>query len=661
MSVGEAWRVPAALPPRDGRSASARVARLLFAALFVAVVVLGWMALREPARVATATPSDAPAIVIRQSEFCLSPQPGDAIPGAECAWKPMALPALWHGSPEQPLSDAWYRLHFRLDTVPTRGMALYLTKFNRTGRVYLNAQYVREIGAMTPPLPLNWNRSQYILLPPALLHAGDNEIQLQQRIYGWEPGWLSQIRLGPEEQLLEVWQQRVFWQNDLVRILGVSSAVMGLFMLGVWLGRRSHVMYFWFGWVLLVWTGLSLDYFALFPPLPARLWERCMEAAQVLRGVLTFIFVLRYWGKRWPLLEFGFWAYFLLGSAAIFGEILPLAAMDIYYLLMIAASAFFCVVLVRVGLRISLLEGAMMAIASLALFGLSGYDLLLFSRNMVTDSVYLSHFSAPLFMGVVGIALVRRFVESLNAYETLAGVLEQRVSEKAAELQRNYEQLLEARRNQALALERARIMSEMHDGIGSQLTMALSLVRRMDRDAHPERDGEDGQVATVLRESIEDLQLIIDSLEPVENDLLTVLGTLRYRLQDRLGKSGIELQWNVVDLPPLPMLTPHSVLSILRIVQEAFANCLKHSGATRIAVSTGLDSRPGHGETATIAIVDNGRGIQASRHGRGLENMRRRATALGGSLRITSSPGCTEVLLVIPTLREAVADGVAVP
>ena len=80
---------------------------------------------------------------------------------------------------------------------------------------------------------------------------------------------------------------------------------------------------------------------------------------------------------------------------------------------------------------------------------------------------------------------------------------------------------------------------------------------------------EDGRVATVLRESIEDLQLIIDSLEPVENDLLTVLGTLRYRVQDRLSKSGIELQWNVVDLPPLPMLTPQSVLSILRILQEA--------------------------------------------------------------------------------------------
>jgi signal transduction histidine kinase len=185
----------------------------------------------------------------------------------------------------------------------------------------------------------------------------------------------------------------------------------------------------------------------------------------------------------------------------------------------------------------------------------------------------------------------------------------------------------------------------MHDGIGSQLTLALSLVR----GAH----GEDARVATVLRESIEDLQLIIDSLEPVENDLLTVLGTLRYRLQDRLSKSGIELQWNVVDLPPMPMLTPHSVLSILRILQEAFANCLKHSGATRIVVTTRLQGTPGQGEAACISIVDDGRGIDGGRAGRGLDNMRRRAEALGGKLKITSRPGCTEVMLEVPTLRSA--------
>ncbi|HYP31645.1 MAG TPA: ATP-binding protein [Burkholderiaceae bacterium] len=638
MSLAQGWGVLARL-------------RRAAASLLVAAGVAAWPA------AAAASPGDAaadagvPSLTIREADFCRVPEPGDRMPGAECAWETVPLAKMWSGLGDKPQYEAWYRLHFRLDAVPAQGVAMYVVAFNRTGRLFVNGQYVRQFGAMTEPLPLNWNRSQYAFLPAGLLRAGDNEIEIQQRAYGWEQAWLAPVQLGPEGRMLAMWRLRVFWQNELVRILGVSTATIGLFLLAVWLGRRSQAMYFWFGCVSLLWTLISLDYFAVSPPLPAHLWERCMEAAQVLRGVLMFMFTLRYCGKRWPLVEAGAWAYLVLGAAAMFSDVLPSYAIDLWYLGTLVAAIVYCVMLVRQGLRVSLLEGTMLAVAGGTQIALSAYDLWLFSSKTWTDRVYLVHFSAPLFVGVVATILIQRFVESLNAYERLAAVLEQRVGEKAAELERNYEQLIEARRNQALAIERGRIMSEMHDGIGSQLTLALSLVRRMDREADPHGSGEDGQVATVLRESIEDLQLIIDSLEPVENDLLTVLGTLRYRLQDRLGKSGIDLQWNVVDLPPLPILTPHSVLSILRIVQEAFANCLKHSGATRITVTTGLVGEPGNDEKAQIAIVDNGRGIDGTRVGRGLENMRRRAGALGGTLRISSRPGATEVLLVFPTLR----------
>jgi len=181
----------------------------------------------------------------------------------------------------------------------------------------------------------------------------------------------------------------------------------------------------------------------------------------------------------------------------------------------------------------------------------------LFAQNNWTDRVYLAHFSAPLYLFVVGTILIRRFTESLNAYEKLAAVLEQRVGEKAAALERNYEQLLEARRNEALALERTRIMSEMHDGIGSQLTMALSLVRGMDREANPAHNGEDGPrghgAAREHRGPAADHRLAgAGRARPAHR----VGDAARYRLQDRLGKGGIDLQWNVVDLPPLPMLTP---------------------------------------------------------------------------------------------------------
>ena len=638
--------------------------RMVLPTLVVVFALAAWLALDSslaPGPAAEAVPGavddDVPSIRIREAQFCQLQSISDRLPGAECAWQTVPLAKMWSGHRVgQPQVDAWFKLRFHLDAVPPRGVAMYVVAFNRTGRLFVNGEYAHQFGSMTDPLPLNWNRSQYAFMPAALLRAGDNEIQIQQRAYGWEWAWLAPVQLGSENRMLAQYRVRVFWQNELVRMLGVSTATIGLFLLGVWLGRRSHAMYFWFGCVSLLWALISLDYFALYPPLPAHLWESCMESAQVLRGVLMFMFTLRYCGKRWPLVEFGAWAYLVLGSAAMFSNLLPSYAIDLWYLGTLVGSFVYFIMLVRQGLSVNLLEGSMLAVAGATQIGLSGYDLWLYSSITWTDRVYLTHFSAPLFVGVVATILIQRFVESLNAYERLAAMLEQRVSEKAAELERNYEQLVEARRNQALAFERGRIMSEMHDGIGSQLTLALSLVRRIDRETHPGAPAEDGQVATVLRESIEDLQLIIDSLEPVENDLLTVLGTLRYRLQDRLGKGGIDLQWNVVDLPPLPMLTPHSVLSILRIVQEAFANCLKHSAATRITVTTGLTGEPGRDEKVHIAIIDNGRGIDGTRVGRGLENMRRRAGVLGGTLQIESGPGGTTVVLVFPTLREAAED-----
>ena len=618
------------------------------AALLLASVLAG-LAVAGPA----AAPATDGAQTISQAEFCQPPGVADVMPDEHCAWKTVALAKLWVASDAR-YSDAWYKLHFRLAAVPQHSLAMYLVAFNRSGRIFVNGQLLREVGAMQEPLPLNWNRSQYAVIPASMLRSGDNEIEIQQRAYWWEMGWLAPVRLGSEDVLRAVWQRRVFWQNDLVQLLGACTGAIGVFMLGVWLGRRRDSMYFWFGCASLLWTVCSLDYYAVQPPLSPRLWEQFVESAPVLRGVLMWMFALRYGGMRRPVLEAVSWAWFLIGAVAIFGDFMPNDLIDSWYLIVLVASVYFFYIQVRTGLRRSTLEGVLLAIASIVQMTLSGYDLWLFSESTWTDRVYLAHFSAPLYLFVVATILISRFTESLNAYENLAGVLEQRVSDKAAELERNYEQLIEARRNEALALERTRIMSEMHDGIGSQLTMALSLVRRMDRESDPARGGEDGKVATVLRESIEDLQLIIDSLEPVENDLLTVLGTLRYRLQDRLGRGGIELHWNVVDLPPLPMLTPHSVLSILRIVQEAFANALKQSGATRIAVMTGLHGEPGVDEVAHIVIADNGQGIDSSRGvGRGLENMRRRAAALGGRIKLSSQPGRTEVLLEFPTLRAA--------
>lgn len=69
-------------------------------------------------------------------------------------------------------------------------------------------------------------------------------------------------------------------------------------------------------------------------------------------------------------------------------------------------------------------------------------------------------------------------------------------------------------------------MRDMHDGIGTSLMTALSVVEA--REAPGEQ-----AIAAILRDCVDDLKLTIDSLEPVDADLLLLLAALRFRLEQR--------------------------------------------------------------------------------------------------------------------------------
>src|SRR5256885_16302908 len=79
----------------------------------------------------------------------------------------------------------------------------------------------------------------------------------------------------------------------------------------------------------------------------------------------------------------------------------------------------------------------------------------------------------------------------------------------------------------------------------------------------------------LLQECIDDLKLSIDSLEPLDCDLLALLAGLRYRLGPRLGGGGLGLHWGGGELPPLPWLGAQAAPPVLRILQGGMTNILK--------------------------------------------------------------------------------------
>jgi signal transduction histidine kinase len=205
------------------------------------------------------------------------------------------------------------------------------------------------------------------------------------------------------------------------------------------------------------------------------------------------------------------------------------------------------------------------------------------------------------------------------------------------------ERLREAERQQALLIERQRLMADMHDGLGSSLLSALVAVEQGNMNQE--------QVTEVLRECVDDLRLVIDSLEPVGHDLVSLLATMRYRLGKRLQLSGLKLEWDVHDLPALPWLEPPDALHVLRLLQEALNNIVKHAHARRVRFVT-----RDHSSYVEIRVEDDGNGfdIETVRHGRGLKSQIKRAKKLGGKLRVESSVGVgTRVSLRLPLERAA--------
>lgn len=218
---------------------------------------------------------------------------------------------------------------------------------------------------------------------------------------------------------------------------------------------------------------------------------------------------------------------------------------------------------------------------------------------------------------------------------------------RAAIAQRLYAQHLHAQLQRSLARqlqqleatlhERRRVLSDLHDGFGSQLLTSLSLLER-------------GQIATadaavVLRECLDDLRLMIDAHEPAARNPATLLGMLRYRLQRRIEAAGIQMSWKIGELLETDTLPSSQALDLLRLLQEAIANVLQHAGARQIVVSTRRSPRQ-----LEISVEDDGHGFDpaAMSNGNGIAGMQRRAARLGGELTIDSgSEGGTAVRLAL--------------
>jgi signal transduction histidine kinase len=191
-----------------------------------------------------------------------------------------------------------------------------------------------------------------------------------------------------------------------------------------------------------------------------------------------------------------------------------------------------------------------------------------------------------------------------------------------------------AERNARLS-ERSRISRELHDSISQDL-FSMSLLAGGLRRALPAGSELHYQAESMERTSgrtMREMQALLLELRPValeDAGLVPALEELCRAYETRLG---VRMHTDFATVS-LESAIEHAVL---RVVQEALGNAVRHGDPTAVALSL---TATGH--QVLLEVRDDGRGfdpaLTGGRHGMGLALMRERVTELGGTVDVVSRP-----------------------
>ena len=564
-------------------------------------------------------------------------------PGAGAAVSTLKLPTRIRRDDGNASAVFWLEIELPARDAMPPDAAIYLPRLNDGGTFYLNGTPVFGLPWSDALTRVRWRRARWFALPDAsiLPHANVLAVKIVNRDYLVD---LPYLLLGNRDELERAAEDRQWVDQYGSQFTGFTAAIVGGFMLAIWAARRREAYYLLFGLSSLLWAVRTLNYSVETMPTELWWWWRGFHFLTVALATMTLAAFFHLFAG----LSFRRWVW-PLGLHAVAGPLLVIASDGrlheaVYRYWQVFLFLFIGVALARLaiwGRRNRSVEVLVITVGALLAIALAANDYATVSGLLPVTRVYTLHLALPVLLITIGTILSMRFVQALRAAEDANLSLAGRLADKERELAAHYERLAEIERREAGAAERQRIMHDMHDGLGAQLVSTLVMVER--GSASPT------DVARLLREAMDEMRLAIDAFGQADSDLQGALANLRFRMEPRLKAAGIALDWHSDEAFDAVQLDDESSLHLLRIVQEALSNAIRHSGATLLKLRAIVDH-----DTCHVVIEDNGVGLTADRPGagRGLENMRRRAHALGGEARIDTGPHGTTVAVHFPRPRD---------
>jgi signal transduction histidine kinase len=565
---------------------------------------------------------------------------------------PATLPYHWDRMHAGRPGEARFTLPFTLAEAPAEPWGLFIPRVGSAFDVAVNGSVLQTYGDLDRARGADYAKAPiYVPVPPRLLHAGANVLQIRIRADSGRRAGLAVPVLGPAAPVRErLFAPAYAWRFTGSVLLSAFSLVVGTIALGLWLTQvdtagtgpgavaradrpRRESLYLWaalaeFCWALRVADGAIVE-----PPLPWIAWGVLMTICYSGWAAACVMFCqhLAGWQDR-AAMRWLRRAVAAIFTVAVLACHVALTRGEPFWLtawLGVEIVAVTGYVLFFIGATLRRPTSARVLVASvLALtLAVAVRDWLVIRMSDAYGETTWVRYTSLLFgLALLGIVMMRFRAASAQSRELLR-TLAARVAERERELAAAYERLEAAARAQERTRERERILRDMHDSVGSHISTAIRQMQSV-----PVRPDE---MLHTLRDAMDHLKLSIDALQLPPGDVQGLLAGLRHRFEPRLAGSGLALEWAVDELPPLPRLDAPALRQLQFLLFEALSNVLQHARARVLRIEAAAV-----GGAVRIHVVDDGIGFDAAHTPRALAL---RAAAISALLEVQSRPGRTVV------------------
>ncbi|MCB0706562.1 MAG: hypothetical protein KDC34_14710 [Saprospiraceae bacterium] len=235
------------------------------------------------------------------------------------------------------------------------------------------------------------------------------------------------------------------------------------------------------------------------------------------------------------------------------------------------------------------------------------------------------HIKPPFYQTLVFKILVL-FILFGSTYLIVRSVVRKKIREK--------ERIIE--RQAALQGERNRIAGELHDDLGSGLSVIRFLSDEIGlEEADPEKQDQMSKIANLSSGLVERMRDIIWALNTDNDKLENLLHFLRRYAVSYLADNKLTCQFNFPDEIPDLEINGERRRNVLLMFKEILHNVVKHADASQVKINMEINAH-----LLMIEISDNGKGMPEGpvRPGaNGLKNLRNRTHSNGGKVKWTTN------------------------